>query len=691
MSQQLEQLLNPEQLKAVRTVEGPLLIIAGAGSGKTRVITYRISQMLQQGITQSSILALTFTNKAAREMSDRIKELSGRKLPQLTVSTFHSFGVQILKKHINLLGWRDNFSIYDSNDQRNLIKECARELKWSLEYIDYNHCMSTFSKIKSGRSRWNDKEIDDSLQPLYEEYQSHRKLYNALDFDDLISLPIELLKNFPEVLEEYRQRYRYIMVDEFQDTSSQQYDFMKMLALGSRNICVVGDDDQSIYSWRGANFDNIRNFERDFSELVEIKLEQNYRSTGTILEAANHLIKNNKNRKSKALWTGGEGGKPIEMYQPEDERAEAQFICDLIQTLNLKERIKYHDFCILIRTNALARPIEEELMARNLPYRLTGGTSFFERSEIRDMIAYMRTVTNPDDDISLLRILNTPRRGIGKRTLEQLTEVADANPGMSLFGAMKMLTLAEASPLAKRAKADLEEFIELLEEFRPKFLSRGKIADSLRALVAKIDYWGHLVGEFPNNEKIASFRMKNVELFSGMIQQWERDPDNHNPSIFNYLNRITLAGKDDEDSEEGKINLMTIHSAKGLEFDVVFIAGVEENIIPHQRSLEENDAGSYEDNLEEERRLFYVALTRAKLKLYLTVCQRRKVMREMAEMAVSRFIEEIPANLIDIKEPDAEVSEDEAHNYFELMKARFASPEEGNDSETQKEGGNSKT
>jgi DNA helicase-2/ATP-dependent DNA helicase PcrA len=676
MSSELQKLLNPEQYQAVIAVEGPLLIIAGAGSGKTRVITYRITEMLRQGINQSSILALTFTNKAAREMADRVNELMGRKLPQLTVSTFHSFGVQILKKHITRLGWRENFTIYDTNDQKSLVKECARELKWNLEYLDFNHCINTFSRIKTGRNKWSEAEIDDSLQPLYNEYQSHRRLYNALDFDDLIQLPIELLKSHRDILEEYRQRFRYIMVDEFQDTSTQQYEMMKLLADGSRNICVVGDDDQSIYSWRGANFDNIRNFERDYPELTEIKLEQNYRSTGTILEAANHLIKHNKNRKAKALWSREDGGKPIELYQPADERAEAGFICDLIQTLNLRERIKYHDICILIRTNALARPIEEELLARNLPYRITGGQSFFERAEIRDMIAYMRTIINPDDDISLLRIFNTPRRGIGKKTLEELTRLADSRPGLSLFGAMKLLVLAEDSTLPKRSKADLEEFIELLEEYRPRFLKRGHIADSLRHLVAKIDYWGHLVGEFQGNDKIAKFRMKNVELFSGMIQQWEQDPDNLNPSIFNYLNRITLAGKDEEENEEGKINLMTIHSAKGLEFDVVFIAGVEENLIPHQRSLEENDAGSYDDNLEEERRLFYVALTRAKMKLYLTACQQRKVMRDLMSMNLSPFVEEIPEHLIAIREPDSEVSEEEAHNYFEMMKARFAAVEE---------------
>ncbi|AHC14663.1 ATP-dependent helicase [Salinispira pacifica] len=675
MSTQLKSLLNPEQYEAATNLEGPLLIIAGAGSGKTRVITYRITEMLNQGINQSSILALTFTNKAAREMAGRVKELVGRKLPQLTVSTFHSFGVQILKKHITLLGWRENFSIYDTNDQRSLIKECARELKWSLEYLDFGHCMSTFSRIKTRRSKWSDPEIDDSLQPLYEEYQSHRKLYNALDFDDLIRLPIDLFQQHPQVLEEYRKRYKYIMVDEFQDTSIQQYEMMKLLADGSRNICVVGDDDQSIYSWRGANFDNIRNFERDFPELREIKLEQNYRSTGTILDAANHLIKNNKNRKIKALWTGGDGGKPIELYQPQDERAEARFICDMIQTLNLKEQIHYHDISILIRTNALARGIEEELMARNLPYRITGGTSFFERPEVKDMISYLRCLANPDDDISLLRIMNTPRRGIGKKTLEHMTELAQSQ-GMSLYGAMQALVLANDSPIGKRARADIEDFLELISEFRPKLLSGKDLAQSLRALIAKIDYWGHLVGEHPNNERVAKFKLRNVELFTSSLEQWEKDPDNLSPSVFNYLNRITLAGKDDDDSEEGKVNLMTIHSAKGLEFDVVFIAGVEENIIPHQRSLEENDAGSYEENMEEERRLFYVALTRAKMKLYLTSCQQRKVMRDLMSMTMSPFIEEIPEKLIDIKEPDTEISEEEAHNYFELMKKKFAAVEE---------------
>ncbi len=668
-------LLNSEQQRAVETIDGPLLIIAGAGSGKTRVITQRIANMIDKGIKQSSILALTFTNKAAREMSDRIKEFAGRKLPLLTVSTFHAFGLNILKKHIVKLGWRENFSIYDSSDQKSLVRECARELKWNIDNLDFNYCMNCFSKIKTGRRNWNDDDMDETLAPLFQEYQSHRKLYNALDFDDLIQLPIDLMENDGEVLAEYRTRYRYIMVDEFQDTSTQQYRLMRLLADKNKNICVVGDDDQSIYSWRGANFDNIRNFEIDFPGHAEIKLEQNYRSTGTILDAANSLISNNKNRKVKALWTGGEGGKPIELYQPKDERQEAQMICDIIQTLNLKERIHYHDFAILLRTNALSRSIEEELMSRRLPYRMTGGTSFFERAEIKDMISYMRFISNPDDDIHLLRILNTPRRGIGKRSLEQITELADSQ-SISLHESMKRLAFAQDSKLPKRSKADIEDFLTIADEFRPMLLKPGEIAATLRSLLTKIDYWGYLVGEFQNKEKIAKFRWKNIEYLCSSIDQWEKNPDNSNPGVFNYLNRITLSGKEDEGGEQGKINLMTIHSAKGLEFDVVFIAGVEKNIIPHQRSLEENDAGDYDDNLEEERRLFYVALTRAKLKLYLTACGQRKVLRDLSIQEISPFVQEIPEKLIDIREPDSEISTEEAHDYFTLMKTKFSAANE---------------
>ncbi|WP_408020226.1 ATP-dependent helicase [Spirochaeta lutea] len=669
----LRRALNPEQFTAVTTIEGPVLIIAGAGSGKTRVITYRIAYMLSEGINQSNILALTFTNKAAREMEERVKELTGKKLRQLTVSTFHAFGVQILKKHITRLGYRENFSIYDTGDQISLIKETARELKIPEEKMDYSKILSLFSRIKTRRVTW--REVDDSFRPLYKEYLSHLRLYNALDFDDLIALPIQLFEEHPDVLEEYRSQYRYIMVDEFQDTSLLQYRFMKLIADGSRNICVVGDDDQSIYSWRGANFENILNFEKDFSELREIKLEQNYRSTGTILDAANSVIANNKNRKIKQLWSGTQGGKPIELYQPVDEKAEAEFICDMIKTLAVKEGIKYHDVGVLIRTNALSRSLEESFLAANIPYKMSGGTSFFQRQEIKDIICYLRTITNPDDDISLLRILNTPRRGIGKKTLEVITTHA-IELGSSLYGAMIALLEDAQNPLGTKTRSDIQDFLSLIDEYRPKLLSGKRLADSTRQLIQEIDYWSHLVQEFQKNDKVAKWRMRNIEIFTNSIEDYEKDPDNLNPSIFSYLNRITLSNRDDEDDDQGKVNLMTIHSAKGLEHEIVFLVGVEDNIIPHQRSLTENEEGDFDANMEEERRLFYVAITRAKQKLFMTACQQRRVMRESISCQISPFVQEIPSQLIEIKEPQAlpEFTEEDADSVFSMMQKRFGPP-----------------
>ncbi|MGI9255685.1 MAG: ATP-dependent helicase [Salinispira sp.] len=715
--------LNPEQREAVGAHNGALLIVAGAGSGKTRVITRRIISMLEAGISQSAILALTFTNKAGREMAERVAQAAGRKLPRLTIATFHSFGLRILKRHITRLGWRTTFSIYDSADQKKLIRNCAREINWNPETLNINHAAHIFSTIKSGRRRWEDDGIDITLKPLYEEYQNNLRLYNALDFDDLIRMPIELFTNYPDVLDEYHQQYRYLMIDEFQDTSMQQYELMRLLTEKSRNVCVVGDDDQSIYSWRGANFSNLQNFESDFPERREIKLEQNYRSTASILDAANHLIQNNTKRKKKQLWTERRSGVPIELYRPDDERMEAQWISDFIQTARLREGVSYHDIAVLIRTNHLARPLEEEFMARRIPYQLSGGSSFFERAEIKDIIAYLRCISNPNDDISLLRIINTPRRGIGKRSLEVLRAAADGSIAVdvnaaansaaagnnaaagnvsvdgsangvadgaakqqNLYHAMKELVKIGGSPhsggspqsggspsitgaaLGARAMADLEDFVRLIDTFRPRLLREHNFAGVLRDLLTEVDYWGYVLNEFQNREDIAEFRRKNIEIFISSLERWEQHPDNRESSIFDYLNRITLAGRENE-SEDGKVNLMTIHAAKGLEFDIVFIAGVEENIIPHKRSLEES--GNSEEVLEEERRIFYVALTRAKKKLCLTHCSSRYVLRELIDMNPSPFLEEIPDQFIHFKEPEDEVTEDEAKNYFALMKSRF--------------------
>jgi DNA helicase-2/ATP-dependent DNA helicase PcrA len=678
--------LNEPQLKAVTTIEGPVLIIAGAGSGKTRVITYRIAYMLEKGIPQHAILALTFTNKAAKEMEIRVKELTGKKLQSLTVSTFHAFGLTILREQAELLGFRNNFSIYDETDRMTLIKDSLKECHMASKKVDLYALGQAFSKIKTGLASWNDEQAN--MQPVYDEYQHGLKVYNAVDFDDLLILPLELFASHPDVLAKYRQRYRYIMVDEFQDTSLIQYKLMRLLALGetsgtTANICVVGDDDQSIYSWRGANYRNLLLFEEDFPATTEIKLEQNYRSTSTILEAANGVIAHNTNRKGKTLWSGNDGGKPIELYYPENESAEADFIASQIKTISIAEGMRYHDFGVLTRTNSLAKNIEEAFLAENIPYKVSGGTSFFQRKEIKDIISYLRVIANPHDDVSLLRIINTPIRGIGKATVAVLGDVARKNKSC-IWDAISRLNHSRTEGQQhlfqdKNALTELEEFLHLIETWRGEILERKgqpglvwSLSQKVRALVDGIDYWGHLVTEHGKEEKKARWKFANIEYFIRMIENWERDPDTLDGGLYPWLNRISLITKDDGETDTlGKVSLMTIHSAKGLEFPVVFIAGAEEGLIPHEKSLEE-DEGDISGSIEEERRLFYVAITRAREKLYISCCQNRRHLQSTEECKPSPFLEEIPQHLIRHHEPiSAEEDQALAEQLLEQLKAKF--------------------
>ncbi|MCR4900915.1 MAG: UvrD-helicase domain-containing protein [Treponema sp.] len=660
----LKKELNPEQYRAVTTTEGAILIIAGAGSGKTRVITFRIAHMLEKGIPQSQILALTFTNKAAKEMADRIKDLTQKKLQNLTVSTFHAFGVRILRQDIDKLGYRENFSIYDETDRIALIKECGQELKFSPEAMDIYKISNLISNIKTGRKNW--ETANDMYKPLYELYQEGLQLYNAVDFDDLIVLPIKLFREHPEVLARYRERYKYIMVDEFQDTSHQQYEMMHLLA--DQNVAVVGDDDQSIYSWRGADYQNIVNFEHDF-KVTEIRLEQNYRSTETILEAANGVISHNTNRKDKKLWSGNGGGKPIEVFLPQNEADEADFIAESILGIAAQEHRKYDEFGVLMRANTQGRVLEEAFLESNIPYTMSGGTSFFERKEIKDVISYLRVIANHDDDINLLRIINTPRRGIGRAAIQLLNDEALLN-GCTMWNAMDALINRPGSPASDVLKEDLQEFINLIEDQRQKLLSGHGLSAKVRQMVEDINYRDHLLTEFSKNEKAVRFKLMNIESLLNSMDTWEKDPDNDNPSLFNYLNRITLMSRDngDDENDKGKVNLMTIHASKGLEFPVVFIAGAEEGLIPHARSVEENGG-----DVEEERRLFYVAITRARDKLFITSCQKRKHMNMINECTPSRFLDEIPQNLIEYHEPKV-LTDEEAHdmlsNFLADLKAR---------------------
>jgi DNA helicase-2/ATP-dependent DNA helicase PcrA len=600
------------------------------------------------------------------------------------------------------LGYRENFSIYDETDRNALIKETGRELAYSPDALDVYQVGILISDIKTGRKQWTIE--NEMYKELYEGYQEGLKLYNAVDFDDLITLPIKLFREHPEILAKYKERYKYIMVDEFQDTSHQQYEFMRLLA--DNNIAVVGDDDQSIYSWRGADYQNIINFEKDFKDVKEIRLEQNYRSTGTILAAANGVIKHNTNRKDKELWSGKGEGKPIEIYMPENETAEAAFITETIQGICVSEKRKYDDFCVLMRANTQSRAIEEAFLAENIPYTMSGGTSFFQRKEIKDIISYLRVISNHDDDVNLLRIINTPRRGFGRATIEKLNEIAK-NLSCSLWEAINALLEVgdneadlfmsggysqtasdedddssdsgssgkyhdfDDESFSEGTKQNLKAFVDIIEGNKSMLGGHG-LAKKVRTMVENIRYFDYLIGENPKSEKAARFKMLNIESLIGSIERWENNPESGEPTLYNYLNRITLLSRDDLDDDEnlGKVNLMTIHASKGLEFPVVFIAGTEEGLIPHGRAVDEGGDAA----VEEERRLFYVAITRARDKLLISACRSRRRQNSSVESQPSRFLDEIPPHLVEYHEPQKEVSADMAIDLLQQMKKKFSAP-----------------
>lgn len=664
----LKKELNDKQYEAAATIDGPVLIIAGAGSGKTRMITYRIAAMMANDkIKPENILALTFTNKAAKEMAERIGTLSGQSIKKLSVSTFHAFGVQVLKKHITKLGYQPRFTIYDQNDQLSAIKEAAREIKLSVEALNFYDIANLFSSIKTKREGWSSPNM--AYKPLYETYNKMLHAYNAVDFDDLITLPIKILQDFPEVLQWYQNKFQYIMIDEFQDTSLIQYKILELLGQKYRNVCVVGDDDQSIYSWRGANYQNIVLFEKHFPERKEIMLEQNYRSSGNILSAANNLIQNNTNRKEKKLWTPSGKGMALETFYPQDEFNEAKSIIELIHSIKMKDKVKFKDFGILVRTNSLTTIIEETLLNDNIPYRVSGGSSFFQRKEVKDLIGYLKIMVNPDDEISLLRALNLPRRGIGLQTVIRIRETANAR-GCSFYAALKYISVTTDGPIRQKARLAITEFVELIEKYTEKFSTDKGLAAHTHDLITEINYWSYLVFEHPENEKLAKFKYSNLTRFMEMMDRWEKNPDNQDADLDRYLTRITLITSDDDDKDDdpqGKVNLMTIHASKGLEFDTVFLAGVEDHILPHEKSVEENPK-----NIEEERRLFYVAITRAKRKLYMSSCQTRRRQQTCQVSIPSRFIDEIPQELLaNLDNTSDEADDDSAASFFNNMSAMF--------------------
>lgn len=629
MAINLRALLNKQQAEAAETLDGPLLIIAGAGSGKTRMITYRIAKMLESGIDEKSILALTFTNKAAKEMSDRIRELTKKKLKDLTTTTFHSFGLILLKKYIHHLGYHNNFSLYDANDNQALIKNCIISLGYQIPDYNIYSLASLFSDVKTGRKAFNEEES--AVKEIYSEWLLSQKAYNVVDFDDLILLPIRIFEKKPFILEEVQERYRYILVDEFQDTSLLQYKMVSMIAGKYRNIAVVGDDDQSIYSWRGANYENIRMFERDFPERKEFKLEQNYRSSGVILNAANAVIKHNTERKEKVLWTESAEGAEISIRHHDSGDDEATFIAEDIKR-KVRDGERFSSFGILVRTNSLITQLENTLLESSIPHKISGGQSFYDRREIRDMLCYLKVLTNEKDDVSLLRIINTPRRGIGRTTIEKIREYADSN-FKSLTESIKDLLLTDK--IQDRTKKALLAFMNLLESWRH--------IDNISSLVDKITqdiaYRSMLMEEYPESPKTVEYKMTGIRILSDRIRKYmERNPD---ATLSDYIN-LTALVNEEEDGTEEKVSLMTMHASKGLEFNIVYIAGMDDDIIPSKRSLEENP-----DNIYEERRLFYVAITRARKELIINTAKTR--VNSMGEVKVSlpsRFLEEIPTDLL---------------------------------------------
>lgn len=636
MSMHLLSSLNESQRRSVEQTEGPLLIIAGAGSGKTRMITHRIVYLMEKGVPPQNILALTFTNKAAREMGERIGELrTGHKGEVPLTATFHSFAMMVLKSTIHLLGYTSRFTIYDTQDCISLMKEVMREHDVDITAIDARDLLDVYSRFRRGQKEARG-EFTGLTRDLCISFQEHKKGYNALDFDDLIYLLLEIFTTHEEVLDRYRNQFRYIMVDEFQDTSREQYRIVRLLAENHRNIAVVGDDDQSIYSWRGADYGNIIQFEKDFPERTEIFLDRNYRSTGMILSAANQLILNNSERKKKNLWTQEDQGTAITLMESEDNEKEAADIAERIRQDSFTHNRPYSDYAILVRTNHLLPALETQLMDRQMSVNVSGGMSFYDRREVKDVIAYIRVLVNAQDDIALLRIINTPKRRIGLTTLKLLRSIKDAH-GVSYYEAIRM-AVESPSGESSRQKDALSGFLSLIDQYSEMFMKSGSPRHRvLSRLLDEIHYRSYLLGEYPTNEKTAQAKYMSAVQYIKFFRQWEEEHAS-DESIYDYLRRLTLTSSEKSERDEGSsaISLMTMHASKGLEFHTVFLAGIEDSIIPHRRSVEENDG-----NLEEERRLFYVAITRARKHLFISYARERKVRGEVVASSPSRFLSEI--------------------------------------------------
>lgn len=634
------EMLNDNQRKAAETIEGPLLILAGAGSGKTRVLTNRTAYMIDEcNINPFNILAITFTNKAAGEMRERIDKMVGHGSESIWVATFHSTCVRILRRHIDLLGYDNSFTIYDSDDSKSLMKEILKKLQIDTKQYSEKGFLNRISNAKNELITCQEEmanavgDFNDELYAkVYTEYQRALKSNNALDFDDLIMKTVELFKSCPEVLLNYQNRFLYIMVDEYQDTNTAQFELIRLLASKNRNICVVGDDDQSIYKFRGANIRNILDFEKVYPDAVVVKLEQNYRSTQVILDAANAVIANNRGRKEKALWTDRKDGDKIGFEQVDTAYEEAEYIVNSIRR-DKREGGSYRDNAILYRTNAQSRILEEKFVMAGVPYSVVGGVNFYSRREIKDILAYIKTIDNASDDLAVRRILNVPKRGIGATTVGKIASFADMNES-NFYDALK-----DADVVLGHSKATekILSFVDMIEVLRGK-VEYMTIANLIKEILDTIGYEQMLLNEDPDG---ASDRIENIEELINKAVAFENEREDK-PSLSDFLEEVALvADIDNVDADADKVMLMTLHSAKGLEFPNVYLSGMEDGLFPSYMSICSDDP----EEMEEERRLCYVGITRAMNKLVITSSRSRMVRGETQYNAMSRFIKEIPPML----------------------------------------------
>ena len=660
--------LNPAQREAVEKTEGPVLILAGAGSGKTRVLTTRIAHLVEdKGVQDANILAITFTNKAANEMRERVEETLGYDTKDMWISTFHSCCVRILRKDINKIGYNRSFVIYDSADQVTLVKDCLKELNLSDKVFEPKVIISTISGAKDklySPQKFKAMHLNDNrmskIADIYALYQDRLKRNSALDFDDLIYKTVELFKENPDVLEFYRNRFKYIMVDEYQDTSKAQYELIKLLAKEHQNICVVGDDDQSIYGWRGADIRNILEFERDYDDVHIVKLEQNYRSTQIILDAANTVISNNIERKRKKLWSEKKEGELIKIQLSEDEVCESDFVADMIAKISREQNRPYRDFAVLYRANAQARPVEDALNRSQIPYNIYGGTKFYERKEIKDLVAYLRVIQNPQDDISLKRIINVPRRGIGLRTIEKIEDRASLKQE-SMYSVL--IDIESNSEISTKARKSISEFVDIIGTLRTI-----KEVYPVSKLIEKVlETTGYLDELSKDKSEEAQDRIDNLKEFISIAIEFEQNSEEQDLETF--LTGVALTSESSEEEQDDKVSLMTIHTSKGLEFPVVFLVGMEEGLFPISRAVRSMS----ESDIEEERRLCYVGITRAKEVLYMSLTQKRTLYGKTNPSIQSRFMEELPKECIErLNKVDKELTYSKAnYNVLDKYKQKY--------------------